>query len=65
MEENRVHARYDIVRTMRASICVLGPMLARRRRAIVSMPGGCAFGHRTNAFRLSTDIAPGEQRHNK
>ncbi|MEY4770642.1 MAG: UDP-N-acetylglucosamine 1-carboxyvinyltransferase [Planctomycetota bacterium] len=46
MDENRVHARYDIVRTMRASICVLGPMLARRRRAIVSMPGGCAFGHR-------------------
>jgi UDP-N-acetylglucosamine 1-carboxyvinyltransferase len=46
MDANRVHARYDIVRTMRASICVLGPMLARRRKAIVSMPGGCAFGHR-------------------
>ena len=40
------HARYDIVRTMRASICVLGPMLARRKRAQVSMPGGCAFGDR-------------------
>lgn len=40
------HARYDIVRTMRASICVLGPLLARRGRAIVSMPGGCAFGAR-------------------
>jgi UDP-N-acetylglucosamine 1-carboxyvinyltransferase len=40
------HARYDIVRTMRASICVLGPMLARRKRAAVAMPGGCAFGHR-------------------
>ena len=46
MDPNSVHARYDIVRTMRASICVLGPMLARRRRAVVSMPGGCAFGHR-------------------
>ncbi len=46
VDENRVHARYDIVRTMRASICVLGPMLARRRQARVSMPGGCAFGHR-------------------
>jgi UDP-N-acetylglucosamine 1-carboxyvinyltransferase len=45
-DPNRVHARYDIVRTMRASICVLGPMLARRRKAMVSMPGGCAFGHR-------------------
>lgn len=40
------HARYDIVRTMRASICVLGPMLARRGRARVSLPGGCAIGQR-------------------
>ena len=46
VDQNQVHARYDIVRTMRASICVLGPMLARRRKAMVSMPGGCAFGHR-------------------
>jgi UDP-N-acetylglucosamine 1-carboxyvinyltransferase len=41
-----VHARYDLVRTMRASICVLGPMLASRGRAEVAMPGGCAFGAR-------------------
>lgn len=40
------HARYDIVRTMRASICVLGPMLARRGTARVSMPGGCSIGDR-------------------
>ena len=40
------HARYDIVRTMRASICVLGPMVAARGRARVSMPGGCAIGDR-------------------
>ena len=40
------HARYDIVRTMRASVCVLGPLLARRQRAAVAMPGGCAFGAR-------------------
>lgn len=40
------HARYDIVRTMRASICVLGPLLARRGRARVSLPGGCAIGQR-------------------
>ncbi|MBC03760.1 MAG: UDP-N-acetylglucosamine 1-carboxyvinyltransferase [Phycisphaerae bacterium] len=46
VDPTAVHARYDIVRTMRASICVLGPMLARRRRAVVSMPGGCAFGSR-------------------
>ncbi len=40
------HARYDIVKTMRASICVLGPLLARRKKARVAMPGGCAFGSR-------------------
>jgi len=40
------HARYDIVRTMRASICALGPMLARRGKARVALPGGCAIGER-------------------
>jgi UDP-N-acetylglucosamine 1-carboxyvinyltransferase len=40
------HARYDRVRKMRASICVLGPMLAKRRFARVAMPGGCAIGPR-------------------
>ena len=39
-------AKYDIVRTMRASICTLGPMLARRGEARVSLPGGCAIGVR-------------------
>ncbi len=39
-------AHYDIVRTMRAGICVLGPLLARRGYAKVSMPGGCAIGDR-------------------
>jgi len=37
---------YDIVRQMRASICILGPLLARFGRAEVSMPGGCAIGDR-------------------
>ena len=46
VDQNQVHARYDIVKTMRASICVLGPMLARRRRAVIAMPGGCSFGSR-------------------
>jgi len=45
-DRSRSHARYDIVRTMRASICVLGPMLARRGEARVSMPGGCTIGDR-------------------
>ncbi len=37
---------YNIVRKMRASICILGPLLARCGRAEVSMPGGCAIGDR-------------------
>jgi UDP-N-acetylglucosamine 1-carboxyvinyltransferase len=45
-DETLSAAPYDIVRTMRASICVLGPMLARRGEARVSMPGGCAIGDR-------------------
>ncbi len=40
------HARYDIVCTMRASISALGPLLAKRGYAKVSMPGGCAIGER-------------------
>lgn len=39
-------APYDLVKTMRASICVLGPMLARFKKAKVSLPGGCAIGTR-------------------
>ena len=46
VDESSSHARYDIVRTMRAGICVLGPLLARRGYARVSMPGGCAIGDR-------------------
>jgi len=50
----RVHARrivdptaqYDLVKTMRASVLVLGPLLARCGRAKVSLPGGCAIGLR-------------------
>jgi len=37
---------YEIVRKMRASICILGPLLARCGKATVSMPGGCAIGDR-------------------
>lgn len=42
----KCHARYEIVRTMRASISTLGPLVARRGYAKVSMPGGCAIGDR-------------------
>ncbi|ANJ66169.1 UDP-N-acetylglucosamine 1-carboxyvinyltransferase [Halothiobacillus diazotrophicus] len=43
---NKLIAPYDLVCTMRASILVLGPMLARFGRAQVSLPGGCAIGSR-------------------
>ena len=45
-DTNQSLAHYDIVRTMRAGICVLGPLLARRGEGRVSMPGGCAIGDR-------------------
>jgi UDP-N-acetylglucosamine 1-carboxyvinyltransferase len=41
-----VRAGYELVRRMRASFCVLGPLLARRGRAVVSLPGGCNIGPR-------------------
>ena len=45
-DETNSHATYDRVRRMRASICVLGPLLAKRGKARVAMPGGCAIGSR-------------------
>jgi len=43
---NTHEASYDLVRKMRASILVLGPLLARLNKAKVSLPGGCAIGER-------------------
>ena len=43
---HHIKAVYDIVKTMRASILVLGPLLARFGEAMVSLPGGCAIGER-------------------
>ena len=45
-DEMNCHAEYDLVRKMRASVCVMGPLLAKRRKALISMPGGCAIGDR-------------------
>jgi UDP-N-acetylglucosamine 1-carboxyvinyltransferase len=42
----KLEAPYDLVKTMRASVLVLGPLVARYGRARVSMPGGCAIGAR-------------------
>ena len=44
---------YDIVSKMRASVCILGPLLARCGRAEVSMPGGCAIGDRPIDLHLT------------
>jgi len=46
LEAGELKAPYDLVKTMRASILVLGPLLARFGRASVSLPGGCAIGAR-------------------
>lgn len=46
-------ATYDLVKTMRASIFVLGPLLARLKKAKVSLPGGCAIGTRPLDLHLS------------
>ena len=54
-------ADYDIVRKMRASILVLGPMLARDGHAIVSLPGGCAIGARPVDLHLKVFEAMGAE----
>ena len=54
-------ADYDIVRKMRASILVLGPMLARAGQAVVSLPGGCAIGARPVDLHLKAMEALGAQ----
>ena len=45
-DPSRIRAPYELVKTMRASICVLGPLIGRRKRAEVSFPGGCVLGPR-------------------
>jgi UDP-N-acetylglucosamine 1-carboxyvinyltransferase len=55
-------APYELVKTMRSSILVLGPLLARHGRAVVSLPGGCAIGsrpvnlHLEGLSRMGADI---------
>jgi len=45
-------APYELVKTMRASVCVLGPILAKNGHARVSLPGGCAWGPRPVDFHI-------------
>jgi len=60
-DQSLSHARYEIVKTMRASICTLGPMLAKRGYARVSLPGGCAIGERPVDLHLRGLAALGAQ----
>jgi len=46
-------ASYELVRAMRASILVLGPLLARHGKALVALPGGCAIGSRPTDLHIS------------
>jgi len=52
-------APYDLVKTMRASILLLGPLLARCGRAEISLPGGCAIGARPVNLHLKALVAMG------
>ena len=68
----RAHtAPYDLVRKMRASVLVLGPLLAREGRARVSLPGGCAIGprpvdlHLLGLERMGADITLVERLHRR
>ncbi|RKS84356.1 EPSP synthase (3-phosphoshikimate 1-carboxyvinyltransferase), partial [Sphingosinicella microcystinivorans] len=54
-------APYDIVRKMRASVLVLGPLLARAGEATVSLPGGCAIGNRPVDLHLKAMEALGAE----
>jgi UDP-N-acetylglucosamine 1-carboxyvinyltransferase len=67
-DEMNCHAEYELVSKMRASVCVMGPLLAKRKRAQVSMPGGCAIGDRPidlhirglQALGADSDLANGD-----
>ena len=54
-------APYDLVKTMRASVLVLGPLLARAGQARVSLPGGCAIGERPVNLHLAAMRALGAE----
>ncbi|MDR0453554.1 MAG: UDP-N-acetylglucosamine 1-carboxyvinyltransferase [Deferribacteraceae bacterium] len=55
----RCEALYEVVKTMRASILALGPLLAKRSKARVSLPGGCAIGERPVDLHISALEAMG------
>ena len=56
-------APYELVKTMRASILLLGPLLARLGRAKISLPGGCAIGARPVNLHLKALVSMGADIH--
>ena len=56
-----LNARYELVKTMRASILVLGPLLARFQQASVALPGGCAIGSRPVNLHIGAMEAMGAE----
>jgi len=60
-DSEKFTAPYRLVKTMRASVLVLGPLLAKRRRAKVSLPGGCAIGARPIDMHLGGFQAMGAE----
>ena len=61
LDDSPCVAEYELVRRMRAGICVLGPLLGRRGRACVSLPGGCNIGHRPVDLHLKGLAALGAE----
>lgn len=61
VDETACIADYELVRRMRASVCVLGPLLAKRGMACVSLPGGCNIGDRPIDLHLKGLSALGAQ----
>ena len=58
---HNLNARYELVKTMRASILVLGPLLAKFRQATVALPGGCAIGSRPVNLHIDAMRAMGAE----
>ena len=56
-----LNARYELVKTMRASILVLGPLLAKFQKATVALPGGCAIGSRPVNLHIDAMRSMGEE----
>ena len=54
---------YDLIRKMRGSICIMGPLLGRLQKATVSLPGGCVIGARPINLHLKGFEALGAQDH--